>query len=98
MAQTIGPETTAGALLLYIAPAASIVVGALLYYLELQASRYLERRVVNSARRTLERQLDNPRTSPEHKAKMRVMLEELEETVATTELERVKLAPRASRE
>jgi hypothetical protein len=60
IAQTIGPHTTAGAILLYLAPAISFIAGAALYYLEVQASQYLERRLVASARRTLERQLDNP--------------------------------------
>ncbi len=91
VAQSIGPHTTLGAILLYLAPATSFVTGAILYYFEVQASRYLERRVVNNARKTLERQLDSPRTSKEHKAKIRTMLEDLEVTVAAAELQRVKL-------
>ncbi|TCO33063.1 hypothetical protein EV652_10362 [Kribbella steppae] len=54
-----------------------------LYYLEVQASRYLERRLVNNARKTLEKQLDGNRTSKEHKVRIRKKLEELEEAVAS---------------
>jgi hypothetical protein len=89
--QTIGPHTTLGAILLYLAPATSFVVGAVLYYVQLQASRYLERRVINSARKTLERQLDSNRTSESHKVKIRKMLEELEVSEASAELDRVRL-------
>jgi hypothetical protein len=96
----IGADTTLGAVILYIAPAMSFVAGATLYYLEVQASRYLERRLVNNARKTLERQLDGNRTSNEHKARIRRKLEELEEAVASAELERVRLLrnPSAPRE
>jgi hypothetical protein len=91
LAQSIGANTTVGALLLYVAPAVSIVVGAGLYYLEVQANRYLERRLVNNARKTLVQQLSSPHTSDEHKARIRRMLEDLEHTIATAELERVKI-------
>ena len=91
VAQTIGPGTTVGEILLYVAPFASFVVGSVLYYMEIQASRYLERRAVSGARKTLVRQLDSPHTTEEHKAKIRKLLERLEESVATAELERVKL-------
>jgi hypothetical protein len=97
LAQSIGPHTTLGLVLVYAAPAASFVIGAVQYYLEVQASRYLWLRVVNSARKTLEQQLDNPRTSDPHKVRMRKRLEQLEEAVASAELERVSifnLAPR----
>jgi hypothetical protein len=80
-----------GEILLYVAPFASFVVGSVLYYMEIQASRYLERRAVSGARKTLVRQLDSPHTTEEHKAKIRKLLERLEESVATAELERVKL-------
>ncbi len=91
IAQTIGPHTTLGTVLLYVAPATSFVVGVALYYLEVQASRYLERRVINSARKTLERQLDSNRTSDTHKTRIRKMLEELEVSEASAELDRVRL-------
>jgi hypothetical protein len=45
---------------------------------------------VNNARKTLEKQLDSSRTSPAHKARIRKMLEDLEESVAKQELARVK--------
>ena len=91
IAQTVGPHTTLGMILLYLAPATSFVIGAALYYVEVQASRYLERRVINSARKTLERQLDSNRTSDSHKVRIRKMLEELEVSEASAELDRVRL-------
>jgi hypothetical protein len=91
IAQSIGPHTALGATILYLSPAASYVVGLLLFYGEIQASRYLELRLVANARKTLERQLDNPRTSASHKAKIRRKLEQLEESIAATELERIKV-------
>ena len=60
IAQSLGPGSTVGAILLYAAPAVSVVIGTSLFYLEVQATRYLERRLVNNARRTLERQLASP--------------------------------------
>jgi hypothetical protein len=91
VAHTIGYGTTVGQILLYLAPFTSFVVGSVLYYLEIQVTRYLERRAVASARKTLVRQLESPHTTEEHKAKIRNLLERLEESVATAELERVKL-------
>jgi hypothetical protein len=91
LAQLIGAKTPMGSTLLYLSPAVSFTIGVVLFYLEAQASRYLERRLVNNARKTLVTQLDNPRMSTAHKNKIRKLLEELEESVAKTEVERVKL-------
>jgi hypothetical protein len=91
VAHIIGYGTTAGEVLLYLAPFASFIVGYFLYYLEIQTSRYFERRAVAGARKTLIGQLESPHTTEEHKAKIRNLLERLEESVATAELERVKL-------
>lgn len=91
IAQSLGPGSTVGAILLYAAPAVSVVIGTSLFYLEVQATRYLERRLVNNARRTLERQLASPHTSDAHKAKITRMLEDLEQSIAAAELERVKI-------
>jgi hypothetical protein len=91
IAQSIGPGTTTGEILLYLAPFVSFIVGSTLYYIEVQASRYLEHRAVSNAQKTLVGQLLNPHTTEEHKAKIRKLLEKLEESVATAELERVKL-------
>ena len=91
VAQSIGPGTVTGQVLLYLSPFVSFVVGSILYYMEIQASRYLERRAVINARKTLIEQLASPHTTEEHKAKIRKLLERLEESVAAAELERVKL-------
>lgn len=91
LAQVIGPKTPLGSTILYLAPAISFAVGIVLYYLEAQASNYLERRLVNNARKTLVAQLDNPLMSTTHKNKIRKLLEEMEESVAKAQVERVKL-------
>jgi hypothetical protein len=91
LAQAIGPSTVAGSVILYLSPAISVLVGIALYYLEAQTSRYLELRLLNNARRTLEQQLDNPRYTNAHKNKIRKLLEELEESVAKSQVDRVKL-------
>ena len=97
VAQAIGSTTTAGTIILYLAPAISFFVGIVLYFFEAQTSRYLERRLLNNARRTLEQQLDNPRLTSSHKNKIRKLLEELEESVAKAEVSRVKLIDIPSR-
>ncbi len=91
LSQAIGPTTTAGKILVYVAPAFSYGVGVLLAYINAEASRYFSNRVINSARKTLVDQLDNPRTSEEHKRKIQEQLERLEESVAAAELERVRI-------
>lgn len=93
LAEAIGPGTKLGSMLLYLAPSISVGVGGTLYFLEAQVNRYFEQRLVKNAHQTLERQLDNPRTSYEHKAKIRELLEELDLTEARTELERVRGLP-----
>lgn len=91
IAQSVGTDTIPGAILMYASPALAYALGALLLYVDVWTSRYLAHRVVRNARKTLMAQLDNPRTSDEHKAKIRTMLEELEESVAADEVGRVKL-------
>ena len=91
VAHLVGPSTPFGAILLYAAPAATVIVGSLLYYVEIQVSRYAERRVAKNARKTLEAALANPLTSDEHRARIRAKLEALEEVLTTREVERVTL-------
>jgi hypothetical protein len=91
IAEAIGPHTVIGTILLYLAPAISFGAGSFLYYLEIQASHYLQNRVIANARKTLEGLLDNTRTSNAHKQRIRKLLEELEEAVAANELERVRV-------
>lgn len=92
IAHAVGVSTGLGQVLLYVAPAGTFLIGSGLYFLEAQGSRYLQRRAVKKARDTLVEQLDNPRTSDEHKKKIRKMLEQLEESWATAEVDRVALA------
>jgi hypothetical protein len=96
LAQAIGAKTVAGAVILYLSPAISFLFGAVLYYLEIQASRYLERRLINNVKRTLQGQLSDPLLSNSHKNMIRRQLEELESLVAKAQLEEAKvfLVPR----
>jgi hypothetical protein len=90
IANAIGPTTTMGAILLYLSPSVAYITGAVLYYIDVQTSRFLQRRMVNSARKTLTRQMQDPAMSTQYKARIRRKLEELEETVADAEVARVK--------
>jgi len=91
IAQAVGLHTVLGEVLLYIAPAVSVIAGAIFYQVKLQANWYGERWQIKRARKTLERQLSYPHTSEEHKSQIRKMLEELDQVVANAELNRIKL-------
>ncbi len=97
IAQHVGVNTVLGQVLIYAAPVVSVVAGAVLYQLKLRAGWYNERSQVKSARKTLEKQLKNPRTSEEHKARIRTMLEKLDHSAAAAELARIKFLGRSSR-
>ena len=97
IAQQVGVHTVLGQILLYAAPMVSVVAGAVLYQLKLRVDWYNERSQVKSARKTLEKQLRNPHTSEEHKAKIRTMLEKLDHSAAAAELARIKFLGRSSR-
>lgn len=91
IAQTVGAHTILGEVLLYVAPAVSVIAGIMFYQLKLQADWYGERWQIRRARKTIERQLSSPHTSEEHKVEIRKMLEDLDRSVATAELNRIKL-------
>jgi hypothetical protein len=91
IAQTIGSHTILGEILLYLAPAVSVIAGTIFYQLKIQADWYGERWQIRRARKTIERQLESPHTSEDHKIEIRKMLEELDHSVAISELNRVKL-------
>jgi hypothetical protein len=91
IAQVIGVDTVLGQILMYVAPTVSVIAGTVLYQLRLQTDWYSERWQVKRARKTLEKHLDYPHTSDDHKAKIREMLEELDHSAAAAELARVKL-------
>lgn len=89
LAQSIGSDTILGALLLYLAPAISFTIGIGLYHAQIEVSVYRWKRSVGSARATLERQLSNPLTSADHKERLRIKLEALENSETSAELKRV---------
>jgi hypothetical protein len=96
----VGPDTTAGKLLMLVAPATSIVVGGGLFYLHVSVNRWMETRAAGSARATLERAIKNPEIPEEDKKKeFRKQLAEFEKGVVARELERVEAlgaVPKAS--
>lgn len=85
------PDGTARTIALYVAPAVSAALGALALYVEIQARRYMQQRLVRRLRRTLEEYLRNPHTSDEHKLLLRQRLEQIEEVVTSQEVERIRL-------
>ena len=91
IAQLVGTHTVTGQVLMYVAPTVSVIAGTVLYQLRLQADWYGEQWQIRRARKTLEKRLNYPHTSDEHKATIKKMLEELDHAVAEAELSRVKL-------
>ncbi|MCL2728408.1 MAG: hypothetical protein FWE15_00110 [Actinomycetia bacterium] len=99
IAQGIGLNTTGGKALVYISPFATVLIGSILFFAEIQLDRLLQRRAVRSAQITITEQLDNPRTSNEHKDRLRKKLESLEESWAADQITRAKItyaSPRRS--
>jgi hypothetical protein len=88
--QQIGPHTVLGQVVIYVAPAVSVILGAAIYQLKQWADWYNEKAIVRRARKTLEGQLKNSHTSDEFKVKIRAMLEDLDHAVAEAEVARVK--------
>ncbi len=76
---------------LYVAPSASVILGSIFFYVEIQAKRYLQQRLVRRLRGTLEEYLANPHTSDEHKVALRKQLELIEQTVTLQEVERIRV-------
>lgn len=90
IADQVGVHTVPGQVLIYLAPAVTVVAGALLYQLKLRADWFNEQSQVRRARKILEAQLRSQHASAEHKAEIRSMLEELDRSVAAAHLARVK--------
>jgi hypothetical protein len=82
IADRVGVHTVLGQVLIYSAPAITVIAGALLYQLKLRADWFNEQSQVKRARKVLEAQLRSPHASEEHKAEIRLMLEELDRSVA----------------
>jgi hypothetical protein len=91
VAQVVGTHTVLGQVLMYLAPTVSVIAGTVLYQLKLQADWYGERWQVRRARKTLEKQLNSPHASEDHKAWLKKKLEEVDQAVAEAELRRVRL-------
>jgi hypothetical protein len=81
---------TVGAILLYLSPAFSWFSGVAIYFIQVQTVRYFERRMVKNAKKTLVLQLQSEHTTPQHKARIRKILEEVETSQAAAELARIR--------
>lgn len=90
VAQAAGTDTLLGQVILYAAPTASVIAGALFYELKFRAERMTQKSHVKAARKTLVKQLSDPNTSDKYKQELATMIEELDRTVANAELARVK--------
>ncbi|MFI5776768.1 hypothetical protein [Nocardia sp. NPDC051570] len=90
IAQHIGVDTIPGLVFLYSAPILAVVTGAAFDQVRQWTEWYGEWAVIRRARRTLEKQLNNPNTSTEHKKDIRCMLEQMDHTIAVNHLARVK--------
>lgn len=85
------PPGSLRSIALYVAPSASVIIGSIFFYVEIQAKRYLQQRLVRRLRLTLEEYLQNPHTSEEHKITLRKRLELVEQTVTLQEVERIRV-------
>jgi hypothetical protein len=90
IAQQVGVHTVTGQILVYVAPAVSVIAGTVFYQLKLRADWYIERSQVKKARKTIEKQLKNPHTSEDYKIEARETLDELDRAEAAAELARIK--------
>ncbi len=90
IAGQVGTHTVLGTVLVYSAPAVTVIAGAFLYQLKIRADWFNEQSQVKRARKVLEAQLSSPHASAEHKADIRSMLEELDRSVAAAHLARIK--------
>nr|WP_237550668.1 hypothetical protein [Streptomyces sp. SID8354] len=77
-------------MLVYAAPVISVVSGGILLALKAQVDWYVEQWQIRRARKTLEKSLRYPHTSEAHKEEIRKLLEELDATVASVEVSRIK--------
>lgn len=96
LADILGPTTRLGELLTIVAPALTVGLGYVAYYLHLKADKYFAKQraeteraeraardeELNAARDLLEKCLSNPHTSTAHKARIRKQLEDLDKFAA----------------
>jgi hypothetical protein len=78
-------------LLVYVAPSASIALGTASYYLEVQVTRFFQRRLVERLRKTLSAYLESPYTSEEHKGELRRQLETVEQVITLQQVEYIRV-------
>ena len=91
IAQAIdGRYPIAATVLSYLSPAFAWISGLAIYFVQAQAVRYFERRMVENAKKTLVAQLQSEHTSRQHKARIRKLLEVVETEQAASELARLR--------
>ena len=90
IAQNLGTYTTPGLILVYCTPAIAIVFGFASDQIQSWGLRIREQSVIKDARKTIERQLNDPNTSPAHKEELKSMLEGLGKEIGENKLIQVR--------
>jgi hypothetical protein len=75
--------------LLYVAPSASVVLGTMGYYIQVEAARLWRRRVLRRGRKDVQAFLNNPDISDRRKEVVREQWEKTEQSLTLEELERM---------
>lgn len=89
LAESLGPSDPLRPVLLYVAPSASVLLGAIGYVIQVEAARLWRRRVVRRGRQEVEAFLDHPRISDARKDVVREQWEETEQYLTLEELRRM---------
>src|SRR5690348_7270403 len=63
VAQSLSPSNSLKPMLLYMAPSASVILGTLGYFIQVEAGRLWRRRVIRRGREAVQEFLDNPKIS-----------------------------------
>lgn len=89
LSESLSASSSLKHVLLYIAPSASIIFGAIGYVMQVEAARLWRRSVIRRGRREVQAFLDNPAFSDERKTAIREEWEKTEQSLTLDELERM---------
>jgi hypothetical protein len=89
IAESLGVSDPLRPILLYLAPSASLLFGAVGYVMQVEAARLWRRRIVRRGRREVQAFLDMPGISDARKAVVQEQWEKTEQYLTLEELERM---------
>lgn len=89
VAQSLSPSNALKPVLLYLAPSASVILGTLGYFVQVEAGRLWRRRMIRRGREAVQEFLDNPKISEHRKATVRDQWEKAEQSLTLEELNRM---------